>query len=483
MVRFGWSRGTNAAPDSSRHVLPRRDLVMGVFDWLSRRRPVRPAGNLRDALIDAVSAQQYDVMAELTNANADTIREEFPKWTTVPKEIRDDPEALERYSQTLIAVAAIFERSGDDSLMTRLTRGDLIAQWRDDLVRADALIEQKRAAEAVRLLQTILSSLDEVRGSAVQSYRPIVLGRLGIALLHTGDKREAVRVTKEALALCHSRGDAEGIRAYTHNLNVIGTYEVPANDDTNGNVTVAFTDEEGHTLTLDELRKVSGTVRWEVRGGAPVPPDAERLHQEGRAAGARDDYDEAESLLTRAAERAPSWPYPVYDRAFTHLLREDFDAALNDYRRTLELAPGGFFTAEVAVDTLTRESTGEFRRGLYAAFAMLEHMPADQRCSIAGQLVEQCPSFAPGWNEYADCVTDLDKRLQVIERGLAARPDPHTRGLLMVKKAMTMSWLGNAGGASAMLRQLASDSTSVHTRVLADFVLSRLSSNHPAEAG
>jgi tetratricopeptide (TPR) repeat protein len=461
----------------------REGIAMGVFDWFSRNRPVRPAGNLRDALIDAVTAQQYEVMGELINANAATIREEFPKWTTVPNEIRDDPEALKRYSQTLITVAAIFERSGDGSLMARLRGGDNnpMARWNEDLVRADALIEQKRAADAAKLLQSVLSSLDEVQGSAVQYYRPKVLGRLGIALLHTGDKREAVRVTKEALALCQSRGDEEGIRAYTDNLNAIGTYEVPANDGTNGNVTVAFTDEQGHTLTLDELRTVAGTVKWEARGGASVPPDAERLHQEGRAAGEHGDYDAAESLLTRAAELAPSWPHPFYDRAFTHLLREDFDAALNDYRRTIELAPGGFFMAEVAVDTLTRESTGEFWRGLYAAFAMVEHMPADQRCAIAAQLVEQCPSFAPGWNEHADCVTDLDKRLQVIERGLAARPDPYTRGILMVKKAMTMSLLGDADGASTMLRHLASDSTSVHTRVLADFALGRLYSNHHAE--
>ena len=105
---------------------------MGVFDWLSRRRPVRPAGNLRDALIDAVSAEEYEVLGELIDTNAETIREEFPKWTTVPKEIRDDPEALERYSQTLITVATIFERSGDGTLMARL-RGDNnpMAEWKN----------------------------------------------------------------------------------------------------------------------------------------------------------------------------------------------------------------------------------------------------------------------------------------------------------------------------------------------------------------
>jgi len=308
-----------------------------------------------------------------------------------------------------------------------------------------------------------------------------VLGRLGIALLHIGDKREAVRITREALELCRSLKDEEGIRAYTTNLSTIGTVEMPANDGTDANVTVAFSDEHGTTLTLDELRTVSGKVKWEVRGSAPVPPDAERLHQEGRTAGANGDYNAAQSLLTRAAELAPSWPYPIYDRAFTHLLLHDFEAALRDYRRTVELAPAGFFTAEVAVDTLTRESTGEFFSGLYAAFAMLEHMPKDQRCSIAAQLVEKFPSFAPGWNEHADCVDDLLKRLEVIEHGLAARPDPFTRGHLMVKKALTMSSLGDDDGALRMLQQLASESTrSLSTRALAELALARLASR-PAQ--
>ena len=200
-----------------------------------------------------------------------------------------------------------------------------------------------------------------------------------MAFLQAGNRPDAVRVTKEALKLCQSLGDEEGIRAYTKNLATIGTYQVPATDGTDVNVTVAFTDEQGRTLTLDDLRKVAGKVKWEIRSNSSVPPEAERLHQEGRAAGARGDYDAAQSLLTRAAELAPWWPYPFYDRAFTHLLQHDFEAALSDYRRTVELAPGGFFTAEVAVDTLTRESAGEFFSGLYAAFAMLEHMPTEER--------------------------------------------------------------------------------------------------------
>ena len=454
---------------------------MGALDWFTRRRSPGPPVDLREALIAAVTGNNKGELALLINANGAAIRKAFPEWTTVPAEIRNDPDALQRYAQTMFSVATVFERSGDASLMTQLRGGNPTARWDADLATAQTLIDEMRATEAVTLLKAVLDSVEEVSGSAVDYYRPRVLGRLGIALVHSGDRREAVKVTREALELCRSLGDEEGVRAYTRNLDTIGTYQIPANDGTVANVTVAFRDEQGNTLTLDELRTVAGRVKWEVRGGASVPPEAERLHQEGRAAGAQGDHKAAQSLLTKAAELAPAWPYPVYDRAFTHLLQHDFDAALKDYQRTVELAPGGFFTAEVAVDTLTRESAGEFFSGLYAAFAMLEHMPGDQRGSIASQLVEKVPSFAPGWNEHADFVTDLVERLQVIENGLAARPDRQTRGFLMVKRAVTMSFLGDADGALRMLQQLASDSTaSLGTRALATFALERLSSK-PSE--
>jgi predicted TPR repeat methyltransferase len=109
-----------------------------------------------------------------------------------------------------------------------------------------------------------------------------------------------------------------------------------------------------------------------------VDPEAQRLHEEGRVAGGKGDYDTVIALFTKAAARDPTWPYPVYDRAFMHLLKQKFDAALVDYRKTLELSPLGYFVAATAADLLTREREGEFPPGLYAAFAMLENMTDEQ---------------------------------------------------------------------------------------------------------
>ena len=450
---------------------------MGAFDWFTRRQHAQLPTDLRDALLAASSTNNQRELLRLIDANRRAIRDAFSEWASVPETIRNNPDAIQQYAQAMFRVATVFERSGDASLMTRLRGGDPTARWSAEITRAQALIDEKRPTEAVTVLRTVLDGMAQVSGSAVDYYRPQVLGRLGIALWWSGDAREAVKVTREALELCRQTGDEDGVHAYTTSLERMGTYQVPANDGTDTNVTVAFRDEHGRTLSLDELRVASGTVKWEVRHSAPVPPDVKRLHEEGRAAGARGDYQVAASLFTRAAELAPTWPYPVYDLAYTRLLQDDFTAALTNYRKTLELAPGGFFTAEVAVDTLARESAGEFPNGLYAAFAMLEHMPRERRSEISSQLVVRLPSFAPGWNEHADFVADPVQRLDAIEKGLAARPDRHTRGLLTVKKAITMSTLGDMAGAMRLLQHVAEGATeSIGTRTIAKFALARLSS-------
>ena len=115
------------------------------------------------------------------------------------------------------------------------------------------------------------------------------------------------------------------------------------------------------------------------------------------------------------------------------------------------------------------------------AFALLANMPRDERGAIAAQLVEKVPSFAPGWNEHADHVTDAVKHLEILENGLAASPDPLTRGLLMSKKAVTMSGLRDAGAAAGILQELASGSTRLlSTRAVAEFALTRLLSKPSA---
>jgi len=226
---------------------------------------------------------------------------------------------------------------------------------------------------------------------------------------------------------------------------------------------IVFRGADGRTLTLGELKDVTGTFRYEIVGSAEVPAEAKALHQRAREAGGRGDYQVAITLLTAASKLAPKWPYPVYDRAYTHLLMKDFAAARADYQKTVGLAPRGFFTAITALDVLTREQKGEFPPGTYLAYLSLEWVDdRAKKADIVRQLVNRLPGFAPAWKELAVIAEQGPERLAAIEKGLAAEPDAETRGMLQINKALEEDRQGEHEGAVRLLGELALDPKSTY---------------------
>jgi tetratricopeptide (TPR) repeat protein len=456
---------------------------MGLSNWFRGRRSTPPPEDLLAALLSGFEREDYAGLMSLINDNGETIRAQFQSWTKVPAAVRADPAALQRYGNTLVRIARIFEKAGDPSLYDLITgkgHDNPVVQWQNDCERADQLTNDGQPAEAVTILRAALEAMHGASGTAVDHWRPRALGRLGIALSKLGDRSEAIRVTREALELCRQAGDAEGVQVYTTNLNQFGTYEVSDDRDDSRSI-VVFVDEDGQTLTPEELHKARGTVKWEMRSVHLPHPDAGRLRDEGRAAGERGDHAEAIGLFTQAAELDPKWPAPVYDRAFTHLLEQDFDAALADYRKTLDLAPRGYFVAAQAADMLAREAAGEFPPGLYASFALLEHMPREEKQSILEQLVRKFPSHAPAWEAHANFVTDPAELLAAVEQGLGACPDPYTLGMLLVRKAFALNGLKRTEEAVEILQRLiASPGELLSTHAVAYLALAMIR-QHQAE--
>src|SRR5207249_2079912 len=128
---------------------------------------------------------------------------------------------------------------------------------------------------------------------------------------------------------------------------------------------VVFRGADGRTLTMGDLRGLTSIFRYEILGKSNVPAEAESLHKQARQVGGSGDYKRAITLLEQASNLALQWPYPVYDMAFTYLLMQDAENARKHYRKTVELAPRGFFTAITALDTLVREEKGDLPAGTY----------------------------------------------------------------------------------------------------------------------
>jgi tetratricopeptide (TPR) repeat protein len=224
---------------------------------------------------------------------------------------------------------------------------------------------------------------------------------------------------------------------------------------------LVFQDAAGRVLTTRDLEAFTGPVDWEIKGARTVPTDAVRLHEEARSAGARGEYKRALVLLDAAHALAPGWPYPVYDAAFTYLLQGDSDTAERCYAEVDRMAPRGFFTCKTTLDSLRRERAGELPEGFCKGFAALESLDdLPRKKAILDGIVARFPGFAPAWKELAALLDDPGDRLRAIERGLQAEPDPETRGMLLLNKALVLNQRGEQGAAIAILGDLALDPAS-----------------------
>ena len=234
-----------------------------------------------------------------------------------------------------------------------------------------------------------------------------------------------------------------------------------------------FRDAAGRELTSDDLQGVSGKVRWEVIGAGAIPAEATRLHTEAREAGGRGDYLHALNLLEEAHRLAPDWPYPVYDTAFTYLLQGDSAKAEEHYAEVDRMAPRGFFTAKTSLDCLRRERAGVLFPGFCIAFASLEWMDekAKKKALLEG-IVEKYPAFPPAWKELSSLLEDEDARLQAITRGLEHDPDPETKGMLLINRALVLHRRGDRDHAIQILGELSLDPEStLGTEMLAKATL------------
>jgi len=230
-----------------------------------------------------------------------------------------------------------------------------------------------------------------------------------------------------------------------------------------------FKDAAGRELTTDDLKDVSGSVRWEVVGAERVPEEASLLHQQGRAAGGNGDYDTAHKLFDRAHELAPEWPYPVYDKAFTYLLQGDAVKAEQSYAEVDRMVPRGFFTVKRSLDCLRRERAGNLPPGFCQAFATLEWMQdREQKKAILEAIVEKTPALPAAWKDLSTLLDDDEAKERAIARGLEHEPDPDTKGMLLSNQAMLLNRRGDRDGAVKILGTLALDPAStLSTEMLA----------------
>ncbi len=179
---------------------------------------------------------------------------------------------------------------------------------------------------------------------------------------------------------------------------------------------------------------------------------AEELHNRGREAGHRGEYQEAIRLFEMAHEADPEWPYPIYDMAYTYLLIQDYDQALHYYRRCNEVAPNGYYTSKTALWALEKEMNEDYPKGLYLAFIQLEWKGEEERRQILQNIIQQYPDYAPAYKSLQSLIENPETRMELIEKGLTLEADDETYSMLLINKALLISFYDKMLEATEMLK-------------------------------
>lgn len=196
--------------------------MMGIFHFLKKSRGATPPEVVREALFDAVAADDDGVLRVLCEEHRDIILEYFSTWRTIPETVRDDADGIARYANGLIGVALAFEEQGEHQLLELLQgmrdQSNPILRWEEDFTAAREAMSSGAYGRAVVLLEGIAGEMSRLQGTAIDEYLPAVQGALGEAYYRMSRFDQAYEATFAAFAGCQDTGDLDGVICYCGNL-------------------------------------------------------------------------------------------------------------------------------------------------------------------------------------------------------------------------------------------------------------------------
>jgi hypothetical protein len=196
--------------------------MMGIFHFLKKSRDATSPEIVREALFDAVAADDDGVLRGLCEQHRDVILEYFPTWRTIPQTVRGDADGIARYANGLIGVALAFEEQGEHQLLELLQgmrdHSNPILRWEEDFTAAREAMSSGAYRRAASLLEGIATEMSRLQGTAIDEYLPAVQGALGEAYYRLGRFDHAYDATFTAFTGCQDTGDLDGVICYCGNL-------------------------------------------------------------------------------------------------------------------------------------------------------------------------------------------------------------------------------------------------------------------------
>ncbi len=431
------------------------------------------AQRLLRSLVDAAAEGNQITLRSLCKEGEALVRENFVDWKVVPDELRADPRKGRVYVETLIAVAQCFaEEMKDTSLLEVMMAGpedNPITQWQSTLAAVADLWEQHEYERAIERLEETIQAHEEVHGTAVDSFLPISLGRLGESYFHAGRAEEAVAPLTRALELATKEEDVEALLASLGSLYEVHRYLGQTQDAGRiaEHLAIALEKSEKNADAADARKKAE-----QVRAGEPLnrvvvlvdgemmevedlttPPTqsiqfifqrnrmsmkaAEAEVERGRELGSEDKFEEALAAFDRAIELDPYDPEPHYDRGFTLMHMQRYADAIDAYAKVEELAPG-WFNSRSDAWLAQRLADGSIEHPVFLALVALEDgpQPAEDKVQLASAMLDSGIDLPLLRLLLGINLTKLghhDVAAAHYQKGLDSDPEPHVKTRLLTQ--------------------------------------------------
>jgi tetratricopeptide (TPR) repeat protein len=437
-------------------------------------------GELSDeALFEALvgAAQDPVKVRELCQAHQERVVALLPRWRVVPEAVRQDPAAVQRWGETLVAVVSTLEQLGDARGMQILGAGtdSPLARWQRHREQAFELGQGGKLEEG--LLEGDLVEMRRMAFLQDESQVELTMGVLGQLLYQCGQAEKALPLLEEVLERCARAGQLEDEELYARTLVDACRYldrgeeaarwtlrrasicerlgatqqaaqlrahaaRFPQGEPLLRVVLRSRLDDGEVSWELDQLPQVAQDVRYEavfVRG-RPTLARAATLAAHSRARGSAGDREGALSSARAGAEADPLDPDCRYLLAFQLLLAGQIEEAIPVQEEVERLAPG-WFDNPAWLSLSRRMASGELPSDLVSVLHLLDDggLDPDRQLELASRALTRTPRVAQLHLHHARALRTLgrDEDARVALRaGLEVSGEDHTAAQLALQLAL-----------------------------------------------
>ncbi len=462
---------------------------MRFLDLFRRRSPPPDPEQVRASIFDAHARRDGARVAALCREHADLIATHFTEWKERAREVADDERLLQRYLETLVAVATYFQRVlGRPELGEILVppgQTDPTVPWRESLKQAHERMEALDFEGAAGMLGDFLIDIRDFRGPVVKGFVAAANSLLGQCDFHRGRGEDAAVFLARAATLCEEANEPGNVRANLENLFEVERYlgRVAEAADTADRVASLY-ERQNEPVPAANWRRQAAVVRageplnrvvvhvgerfFEVEEAFPAPGESVELVfrrnritlrpafariAEGEKKGSAGDLEGALADFREAATLDHFDPHSRYLAGVTLSYLERPSEALELYRDTERLGPG-WFNVRAYLALSRRMATGRVDPAHFKPIsALLGDGAGDaaERVALADRLLEGYPDLAivhlgrghglwtlerheeavAALRRGLDCAEDDDVRTRLyLQLGLASSEPAERRALL-----------------------------------------------------